>query len=67
MTERVGLIVVETTPSLGSIGRSAPESMTILTGFGYDSFEDACLAAELGLKGGCDALGEMYCSLVVIA
>jgi hypothetical protein len=37
------------------------------TGFGYDSFEDACLdamvAAELGLKGDCDALGEMNCPL----
>ena len=62
LSELVGLIAAETTPKLGSIGRSAPGSMVAnSTGFGYDSFEDACLdamvAAEHELEGGCDAFG----------
>ena len=60
LTERFELIAAEPTPSLGSIGRSAPESMTILTGFGCDSFENPCLAAMVAaelVEGGCDAFG----------
>ena len=72
LIEPVGFIASKTTPRLGSIGRSAPRSMlTNSAGFWYDSFEDACLdamvAAELWLKGDCDALGEMNCPLAVIS